>query len=192
MEDRIRNERDRRRLREGKAWKNRAGALDRRWGYGRRFASGYSRRPGAPMGSAELEDEYIDDYNAPDYWDYQREWMRPGPYTGIGPRGYRRSDESIHEDVCRRLTQHGGIDARSIKVEVEDGEVTLEGSVEDRRAKRMVEANVELIPGVLDIHNRLKLRNKHSERDRRREAARRNPFPGGPVPTGRAGYEEGE
>jgi osmotically-inducible protein OsmY len=117
--------------------------------------------------------------------------MRSGPYTGYGPRGYRRADERILEDICDRLTQHAQIDATDIEVEVRDGEVTLTGTVEDRRIKRMVEANVELIPGVVDVHNHLKLRNRPTpEEEARQKAAEEmaEKFPGGPTPTGNAGY----
>jgi len=34
-------------------------------------------------------------------------WESPGPHSGRGPQGYRRSDERIHEEVCDRLTAHG-------------------------------------------------------------------------------------
>lgn len=154
-------------------FRNRAGALDRRWRY--------DRQP-------EI-DEYNDEYNAPDYWQYQTNWMQPGPFSGVGPRGYRRSDERILEEVCERLTQHAQIDASQIEIEVKEGEVTLTGSVDDRRIKRMVEANVDRIPGVIDVHNRLRL----SDRSRRRaekedQEVIDNPFPGGPTPTGNAGY----
>jgi hypothetical protein len=60
-----------------------------------------------------------------------------GRFTGRGPKGYIRSDERIREDVSDRLEQHGEIDATEIEVRVSNGEVTLEGTVEDRRTKRM-------------------------------------------------------
>ncbi len=90
-------------------------------------------------------------------WGYTEAWMVPGPYTGRGPRGYRRSDERIWEDVCERLTQHGQLDASGIEVRVENGEVTLEGIVSSREAKRMAEDTAESVPGVRDVHNRLRI-----------------------------------
>jgi BON domain len=83
---------------------------------------------------------------------------RPGPYTGRGPKGYRRADERIKEDVCDRLTQHGQIDASDIDVQVQNGEVTLSGVVDDRPAKRMAEDVVDSVSGVKDVHNQLKVR----------------------------------
>lgn len=98
-------------------------------------------------------------------------WDVPGPYSGHGPKGYRRSDERIHEEVCERLTAHGGVDARQVELRVESGEVTLEGTVPDRRTKRLAEAVAESVRGVEDIHNRLRLE-RHVERaDEADEAA---------------------
>ncbi len=80
-----------------------------------------------------------------------------GPYRGIGPRGYRRPDSRIEEDVCERLTLHGQIDASEIEVEVREGEVTLNGAVDSRRTKRLAEQVSAFVPGVVDVHNRLRL-----------------------------------
>ena len=79
-------------------------------------------------------------------------------FAGVGPRGYRRSDERIAEDVCERFTRHAYLDASEIEVEVKDGEVTLEGEVESRTAKRLAEDIAEAASGVLDVHNRLRIR----------------------------------
>jgi osmotically-inducible protein OsmY len=76
-------------------------------------------------------------------------------HRGKGPQGYSRSDERIKEDVCERLSEHHFIDASSINVEVEQGVVTLEGSVPDRWQKYQTEDLVDAISGVKDIHNRL-------------------------------------
>jgi osmotically-inducible protein OsmY len=83
--------------------------------------------------------------------------MVNGSYTGRGPLGYQRRDERIREDVNDRLTWHGEVDATNIQVKVENGEVTLEGTVDDRRQKRLAEDLAEDVPGVKDIHNHLRI-----------------------------------
>ena len=88
---------------------------------------------------------------------YEETWNVSGPYAGVGPRGNRRSDGTIKDDIYQRLTHHGWLDASKIDVEVNEGEVTLWGQVQDRRAKRMAEVAVEAVPGVIDIHNRLRV-----------------------------------
>jgi hypothetical protein len=89
-------------------------------------------------------------------WQIAPEWRR-GPFAGRGPRGYARSDERIREDVSERLEEHGDVDASDITVEVSDREVTLEGTVEDRRTKRLAEDVAESVRGVADVHNRLRV-----------------------------------
>lgn len=183
--DKYEQDRDWRRFDEQEDFTNRPGGLDRRWGYGNRLAPG---RRGWDREVSEFD--YPDEYNAPDYWMEGQDWMRPGPFTGVGPRNYRRSDEHILEDVSLRLNQHAQIDASDIEVSVKDGEVTLEGTVEDRKMKRMVEANVERVTGVIDVHNRLKLkkRDPKKEEEERRAREMADKFPGGPTPSGPAGH----
>jgi hypothetical protein len=83
-------------------------------------------------------------------------WVLTGPHTGRGPRGYRRSDEQILEECCRRLEQDGAVDASDIDVTCEDSVVRLKGVVEDRRAKRRAEDCVESVYGVRDVMNELR------------------------------------
>ena len=80
-----------------------------------------------------------------------------GRFYGRGPKGYRRSDERIREDVSEELFRHPEIDASEIDVRVQNGEVTLEGKVEDRHQKRLAEDIAERSSGVTDVHNRLKV-----------------------------------
>ena len=87
-----------------------------------------------------------------------------GRFTGRGPKGYTRSDERIREDVSDRLEQHGEIDASEIEVRVANGEVTLEGTVEDRWMKRMAEDLVEDCPGVKQVNNRIRIQGNGGER----------------------------
>jgi hypothetical protein len=80
-----------------------------------------------------------------------------GPYVGRGPKGYRRSDERILEEVCERLTAHPSIDATDIEVQVADGDVTLTGRVETRTVKHLTENMVETVSGVKEVHNQLRV-----------------------------------
>lgn len=85
-------------------------------------------------------------------------WQRmKGAFAGKGPKGWKRSDERIREDVCEALAYHPYIDASDVEVAVADGEVTLTGAVEDRRTKRLVEDVVDDVHGVTDVHNQLRL-----------------------------------
>lgn len=79
-----------------------------------------------------------------------------GRHAGRGPKNWQRSDERIKEDVNERLTDHPQIDATEIDIQVRSGEVTISGSVEDRRIKRMVEDLVEGVSGVKEVHNQLR------------------------------------
>jgi len=80
-----------------------------------------------------------------------------GPHRGRGPKGYQRSDERITEDVNERLWQHSYIDASDIEVNVENGEVTLKGTVNTRYEKRLAEDIAETVSGVRDVHNQLRI-----------------------------------
>jgi hypothetical protein len=85
-------------------------------------------------------------------------WDVPGEYSGVGPRGYQRSSERINEDIHRRLTYHGQIDARAIHVEVENGAVTLSGSASSKEEKYLAEQLVETISGVQEVHNHIRVK----------------------------------
>jgi len=76
-------------------------------------------------------------------------------HAGKGPKGYRRADARIEEDVNEALTRDPDVDASNIDVHVENGEVTLSGTVSDRRAKRRAEDDALACSGVHDVHNRL-------------------------------------
>ena len=81
----------------------------------------------------------------------------PRGYAGRGPKGYVRTDERIREDVCDRLSSNDEVDATDISVRVENGEVTLEGSVETRHMKRLAEDIAEEVSGVSDVHNTIRV-----------------------------------
>jgi osmotically-inducible protein OsmY len=80
-----------------------------------------------------------------------------GTHAGKGPKGWKRSDERIAEEVNQRLTDHPYVDPSGIEVAVQDGEVTLTGVVDERRAKRLAEDIAASVSGVRDVHNRLRV-----------------------------------
>jgi osmotically-inducible protein OsmY len=131
------------------------GGADR--GYDYRRQQSYGRNYGR-----DYDYEQESDYGEP-VWSYMEVWYIPGPETGRGPQGYQRSMERIHEDVCERLTQHGRVDASNIEVKVENGEVTLTGTVNSRQEKRMAEETVESVMGVTEVHNQLRVKRDQFE-----------------------------
>lgn len=139
-------------------------SISRRPGFSRNYggSSDYAWSDFEPRGAFGAG-YYLDrDYDYGDTTDsYVQPWLTPGPMTGRGPLNYRRPDESIWDEVNYRLYQHGDVDARDIEVQVQNGEVTLSGTVSDRRQKRLAEYVTDDVPGVRDVHNRLLLRNQN-------------------------------
>ena len=74
------------------------------------------------------------------------------------PRGLRRSDEQIMDEIESLLDQQGQVDASAIQVDVKDGIVTLSGNVGSSLEMRRVEGIVQNVLGVSDINNELTLR----------------------------------
>jgi len=68
-----------------------------------------------------------------------------------------RSDESLREAIREQLLQHPEIHPAGIDVQVEAGEVTLQGTVADRDTRWLVEDLVESVPGVSLVHNQLRV-----------------------------------
>ena len=83
--------------------------------------------------------------------------MRRTSFRGRGPKNYRRSDERLRELVSERLEDHEAIDASDMEVAVSEGVVTLTGTVDSRRTKRLAEDVALITPGVLDVRNALKI-----------------------------------
>jgi hypothetical protein len=86
-----------------------------------------------------------------------------GMHVGRGPKGYRRSDERISEDVNEALSQNGEVDASEIEVKVQNGEVILSGTVDDRSSKRRAEEIAESCSGVQDVRNEIRVQKSGSE-----------------------------
>jgi osmotically-inducible protein OsmY len=84
----------------------------------------------------------------------EEQGRRPAPR---GPRRNRRSDESLAHDIREILTNDPELDATEIEVEVDGGAVTLSGVVVGSDAKLLAEELVETLPGVREVHNRLRV-----------------------------------
>jgi hypothetical protein len=112
-------------------------------------ADGFARRPDeGERGDARGDDRPRGESG------YRRE---RGRHAGRGPKGYQRSDERIRETVSEALARDGELDASEIEVSVEAGEVTLSGSVPNRWSKRLAEDLAQDLPGVRELHNRLRV-----------------------------------
>ncbi len=150
-----------------------------------RYPSGYSQRYNYPTGyrSGERYDERgraydsdRDEYGRGEergWWDRasdaiaswfgdeeaerRRRMDEMRPHRGKGPKSYRRSDERIQEDVNDRLSE-GYLDATEINVSVQNGEVTLSGTVNSRYDKRRAEDIAEYVSGVSNVENRLRVK----------------------------------
>ena len=126
--------------------------FDRDAGYGdQRGAQNYGERRQIGRGTPQARRE--------SYGRGQMEdWQTPGPYTGVGPRGYRRSDERIQEQICEVFTRHGKIDARGVDIKVQDGNVSLSGEVNRKLEKYLAEEIAASISGVNEVENRLRVK----------------------------------
>jgi hypothetical protein len=85
---------------------------------------------------------------------------REQDHRGRGPSNYTRSDERIREDANDHLTHDWGVDATNITVSVSNGELTLDGTVDSRQAKRRAEDAVEHISGVKHVQNNLRVQDR--------------------------------
>ena len=116
-------------------------------GYGSSYGSGFG--PGYGQ-SSSYGSRYGSELGSTERW-------RQGNFAGRGPKGYQRSDNRIIEAVCDRLADAPDVDASNIEVKVNNGEVTLGGTVDDRFDKRRAEELIENISGVREVHNNLRV-----------------------------------
>ncbi len=141
--------------------------------YGSNSGSTYGSNAGNNYGSSSSFGSSYD-RNAPDYSNYSNQYQNHDRsmmdraesgwenikesaknFFGKGPKGYKRSDERIKEEISDALYRHPRIDASEIEIDVKDGMVTLRGTVEDRQTKRMAEDLAEDCSGVSNVSNQL-------------------------------------
>lgn len=91
------------------------------------------------------------------FGDEAAEARREADHRGRGPKNYVRPDPRIEEDVNDRLTDDPFVDATEIAVSIKDREVTLDGTVDSRRAKRRAEDCADSVSGVVHVQNNLRV-----------------------------------
>src|SRR4030095_4250097 len=69
-------------------------------------------------------------------------------------------DDRSPEEGNGRFFRHPDIEASDVDVTVKDGEVTLSGTVDSRRAKYLAEDLCDQVMGVKEVNNQLRVR-KH-------------------------------
>lgn len=86
---------------------------------------------------------------------------RDGRHEGKGPRGYRRPDLRILEDINEALTISPYVDASDVEVEVHMGVVTLAGRVDQTPSKHIAGEIAEGVSGVREVRNHIQVMNRH-------------------------------
>lgn len=132
--------------------------------WGQEFSGNHSNINSSWLSDSERNDSQWNrdnQWNTQDRWNDQSAQNQRGSTTrsfaGKGPKGYKRSDDRIKEDVCECLERSSQVDASEIEVEVKDACVTLKGAVDSRQAKRNAEMLIENLRGVDDVINELKV-----------------------------------
>ncbi|UIF90759.1 BON domain-containing protein [Cupriavidus sp. UYPR2.512] len=113
------------------------------------------REPGVPHAQGGMADPYRQFTGYNERMDlYRGGAQRARP---VGPRNYQRSDERILEDICEQLTRNARLDLSDVEVRVEQGVVTLEGSVPTRQQKYRIEDIADDVFAVKDLVNHLRV-----------------------------------
>jgi osmotically-inducible protein OsmY len=86
----------------------------------------------------------------------QGDYNHRADHRGKGPKGYERSDQRTQEMLCERLRDHPDIDASEVSITVDGSRVTLEGTVDSRHTKDLIEDVAEHL-GVRDVQNNLRV-----------------------------------
>lgn len=83
---------------------------------------------------------------------------RQQDFTGIGPKGWKLSDEKLKERVSEVLLHSHDVDPSGIEIQVEDRVVYLRGTIQSKGMRRVAEDLVASIPGVEDVFTELKIK----------------------------------
>ena len=141
---------------------------------GRRFAWGRESPAAREYGQlygrdqrnfGHRRDSFYARADATPWWDREPEPPEAeAGFAGIGPRGWRRPDERIEEEIVQRLVDAEWVDASDVEVLVSDGVVRLSGEVETRAERRAAEEIAAEVAGVVDVVDELRARQGHRRR----------------------------
>jgi hypothetical protein len=130
-------------------------------GFNRGYYEDPLGRESYPQDGSRRESYPRQDYRRQDY-PYARAVGTPGAPPQrrrypMGPKGYKRSDERLREEISERLMQAYDIDSSDVTILVLGGKVLLEGTVPDRYMKHAIEDLADAAPGVEDVDNRIRV-----------------------------------
>jgi hypothetical protein len=115
-------------------------------GYGQQTMYGYGQE-----GFTNRNREYLS------AWSQGQHPEPMGGHRGKAPQGYVRTDDRIREDACQALADDDHVDPTHVEVVVQNGDIYLTGTVDDRRMKKRAELIVERVSGVHDVQNHLRI-----------------------------------
>jgi hypothetical protein len=144
-----------------------AGASER-WGSDRYERNVWNAQGTPRSGPYETDEPFTNpppDFGANRAWGREGGWNQGGTGTlrGRGPKGYKRSDDRILEDLCEHLMDIVEIDSGEVTITVRDGCVTLDGSVPVRSMRYDIENIAAETLGVTDVENNLSVPRRQSE-----------------------------
>jgi len=131
---------------------------ERERGYGERGRRDYDYDREEGRGWLDRASDAVASWFGDEEAERRRRMDEQREHRGRGPKGYRRSDERIKEDVNDRLSDDYYLDASDVEVSVENTEVTLTGTVRNRNDKRRAEDLAESVSGVTNVENRLRVK----------------------------------
>jgi hypothetical protein len=88
--------------------------------------------------------------------DFERD-NAAAPKKNPGPAQNPEQDAAIEHEVCHRLETNQFVEQRRIHVSSHDGNVTLEGIVENRFARERAEQLAREVERVSDVENRIRV-----------------------------------
>ncbi len=84
--------------------------------------------------------------------------LGPGVLDTDKPRGAQRTDGQIKSEIETLLREHRHVDPRDIQVDVQEGVVTLSGSVSGPSEIRAAAGIAKNVFGIQDVKNQLTIR----------------------------------